>query len=120
MKPFEQYIQEAEHFFSTLDVIDLMSEEQFNEDSAPASTTTGGVASSDAPPMFKKEKVFGHPCISVDSGTYNKCVQGKVPFKRWTKYVENDKLRDEMRTMFKRNKKMLVKNEETGTMVFVR
>jgi hypothetical protein len=91
-----------------------------NEESAAASTTTSGVASPDSPPMFNKSKFMGHPCMEVDDETYSMCVQGKKPFSRWSKYVNDENTRNELKQMYHKNKRVLIKNERTGGMVFIK
>tara|TARA_B100000929_G_scaffold290599_1_gene284912 strand:- start:60636 stop:61061 length:426 start_codon:yes stop_codon:yes gene_type:complete len=90
------------------------------EDSAVASTGTGGVDMPDAKPVFNKSTFAGNPVIEVDDDTYCNCIKGKVPFKRWAKYVENESLRDEMRKMYHKNNKFLMKNSKTGAMSYVK
>lgn len=90
------------------------------EGSAPVTSLTPGVANPDAAPVFTKETHFGHTCISVDPETYRRCIQGKQPFKRWSGYVEDEKLRNEMKDLFYKNKRLLVKNSETGHMSFIK
>lgn len=109
MKTFKEYILEC-------------VEEIVLESESPSSTTAG-VANPDAQPVartFKRGKFMGYPTIEVDDDTYCKCIQGKQPFDRWSKYVEDEELRAEMRTMFQRNKRMLMVNSKTGSMAFVR
>jgi hypothetical protein len=111
----------TKHFpHSSIETVNAGMEDFINEMSTSASTTTGGVANPDAKPMFKKSKFMGHDCIDVDDKTYSDCVKGKKPFKRWAKYVEDESLRSEMKGMYQKNKKMLVRNERTGGMVFVK
>ena len=107
--------------FPNVDARELgdMYKKAVNEQSTAATTQTGGVAMPDAP-KFKKSKFMGHPCIEVDSNTYDACVKGKVPFKRWTKYVEDEELRQQMKDMFYKNKRMLVMDNQTGAMSFVK
>lgn len=114
MKSFSQYL-----FEDTLDSIEEIT--LLREDDA-ASTTTDGVALPDPvnPPVIKRSKFMGCPVIEVDPDTYCKCIQGKVPFARWAKYVEDENLRDAMRNMFHRNQRMLVVNSSTGAMVYVK
>lgn len=101
-------------------VLDSIEEiEPLDEDSAAASTTTGGVAMPDNP-TFKKSKAFGHPCIEVDSDTYHACVKGKIPFKRWTKYVEDETLRSELKSMYYKNKRVLIQDNRSGTMAYIK
>ena len=76
MKTFSEYKQ----------ILESIEEVQLDEDSAPSSTVTGGVAMPDAP-KFKKTRTFGQTCIEVDSDTYHACVKGKMPFKRWLALV---------------------------------
>lgn len=109
MKTFKEYILEG-------------VEEIVLESESPGSTTAG-VANPDtqpSKPVFKRGKFMGHPTIEVDDDTYCKCIRGKQPFERWSKYVQDEELRDEMRKMFQRNKKMLMVNSKTGAMAFVR
>lgn len=90
-----------------------------NEDAA-ATSATAGVANPDAKPVFKKSKFMGHDMVDVDDETFHGFVRGKIPFKRWTKYVENEDLRKSMKDMYYKNKRLLVRNERNGSMVFVK
>jgi hypothetical protein len=111
----------TKHFpHSSIETVNAGMEDFINEMSTSASTTTGGVANPDAKPMFRKSKFMGHPCLEVDDETYSTCMQGKTPFKRWNKYVGDEAQRDEMRSMYKKHKKLLIKNSRTGGMVFVK
>lgn len=85
-----------------------------------ASTVTSGVANPDAKPMIKKSHFMGHPVIEVDDNTYCNCIQGKQPFARWSKYVEDEALRDEMKKTFQRSQRMLMMNSKTGAMAYVK
>lgn len=107
-------------FGETIEEVDVQLYSLLEELSTASSTTTGGVDNPDAPPMFKKSTVFGHPCLEVDADTYHNCVQGKVPFKRWKKYVGDTSLESELKTMYHKNKKLLVKNANTGSMVYLK
>jgi len=103
-----------------IEEIDLGFGLEINEDSTAASTSTGGVANPDAKPLFNKSKFMGHDCIDVDDKTYSTCIKGKVPFKRWAGYVEDESLRAEMKSMYQKKSKILVRNERTGGMVFIK
>ncbi len=117
MKSFKEFTETQ--LLEQAELIDLMS-----EDSEPASTATDGVTNPDAQPMsksvIKRSKVFGHPCIEVDAETFHKCIRGKQPFERWSKYVEDEALRDEMKKTFQRNKRMLMVNSRDGSMAYVK
>jgi hypothetical protein len=63
---------------------------------------------------------MGHDMVDVDDETFHGFVRGKVPFKRWTNYVEDESLRKEMKDMYYKNKRMLVRNNRNGSMVFVK
>lgn len=109
----------AQERLNSLDVIEL------TEQSDTSTTTTAGVSNTDTMPLshkvvIKKTKVFGHPCIEVDPETFHKCIRGKQPFARWSKYVEDEKLRDEMKKTFAQSKRMLVANSRDGSMVYVK
>lgn len=109
MKSFKEFNQ----------IVESIETIQLDEESAEASTTTSGVENPDAKPVFKKTKFMGYPVIEVDDDTYCKCILGKKPFSRWSKFIEDEHLRDEMRSMFARNQKVLMMNSQ-GTMVFVK
>lgn len=109
-----------EYLVDSIEVVDVNLEDFINEMSTAASTTTGGVANPDSKPVFTKSKFMGHPCIDVDDKTYSDCIKGKKPFTRWAKYVEDESLRSEMKGMYQKNKKMLVRNNRTGGMVFLK
>jgi hypothetical protein len=88
-------------------------------ESMAASTSTNGVANPDSKPIFKKSTEFGHPCLEVDSNTYSKCMQGKIPFKRWKNYAESD-IENELKKMYHKTKRMLIKDSRTGSMIFIK
>ena len=89
-------------------------------ESEAASTSTVGVANTDAKPLFSKSKFAGTDCLDVDDATYSQCIKGKQPFKRWKGYVGDEDLRSELRTMYNRKKKLLIRNSKTGGMVYVK
>lgn len=91
-----------------------------DEDSTSASTMTGGVANPDAKPLIKKSKVFGNMCIEVDSDTYHKCHSGKIPFKRWSGYIEDEDLRNEVKSEYKKNKRVMIQDQKSGSMVYIK
>lgn len=118
MKTFKEYLSEtfrADAILSRLETIQLEE-----ETSSASTTTTGGVANPDAKPLFKKSSFAGHPCIECDDETWNNFVGGKKPFKRWMNYVENEDLRKELKDMYYKNSRVLVKNSKTGGMVYVK
>ena len=90
-------------------------------ESTSASTMTSGIANSDSRPLFKKSTFIGHPCIEVDDATYSSCIRGKQPFKRWKKFIQSDEnLRNELKQLYNRNKRVLIKNSKTGGMVYIK
>lgn len=111
MKSFKEYNKAL----SEIETIALDEE----VDGGSASTQTSGVDNPDAKPVFKKSKFMGYPVIEVDDDTYCNCIKGKVPFSRWSKFIEDDNLRDEMREMFKKNQKVLMSNS-VGAMAYVK
>lgn len=113
MKTLKEYLEWIQ-VIETIEYIDLIDESEMS------STNTVGVENPDSKPMIKKTKVFGHPCVEVDSDTYHKCVKGKQPFERWAKYVEDETLRDEMRKTFQRNSRVLIMNSQDGTLAYVK
>jgi hypothetical protein len=109
MKTFKEFLTEESE----------VKEVTLDEESTASSTLTGGVEMP-AAPMFKKTTVFGKPCIEVDSDTYHACVKGKIPFKRWTGYVTDDGLRDEMKKMFYKNKRLMIQDSNSGAMAYLK
>ena len=107
-------------FGDSIETIDIGLEAMINEESTAAGTATGGVAMSDSRPLFVKSKFMNHPVLEVDDETYSHMIKGKQPFKRWHKYVGDEDIRAEMRKMYQKNKRMLIKNSKTGGMVFVK
>jgi hypothetical protein len=117
MKTFKQFLKESNQEIETIEIgigLDL------NEESTSSSTVTGGIANPDAKPLFNKSKFMGQKCLEVDDETYSQCIQGKQPFKRWTKYTKDSVLRDELRSMYNKNKRLLIKNSKTGGMVYIK
>lgn len=105
----------------SIEEVDVQFYKLFEEMSTASSTTTGGVDKPDAEPLFKKSTAFGHPCLEVDADTYHNCVQGKVPYARWKTYISSDyKLENELKKMYHKNKKLLVKNTNTGSMIYLK
>lgn len=119
---WEQALYATAHklFGDSIETIDVDAGSILGEQSTAASTSTGGVAMPDSRPLGRKSKFMGHPCVEVDDETFSQCIRGKTPFKRWAKYVGDDELRGEMRKMYQKNKRMLIKNSRTGGMVFVK
>lgn len=92
-------------------------------ESESVTSTTAGVDTGDAAPLAfkaKKSKVFGHTCLEVDPDTYHSCRCGKMPYERWSKYVEDEELRNEIKSAYNRNGKLLIKNSLDGAMVFIK
>lgn len=88
-------------------------------ESTSSSTSTVGVDNPDSKPIFKKTKEFGVECLEVDSDTYSNCIQGKVPFQRWKKYASTD-IENELKTMYHKSKRLLIKDNKTGSMTFIK
>lgn len=88
------------------------------ESEAPTNVT-GGVANPDGP-VFNKTRFAGYPCVEVDDDTYMKCSQGKKPYARWKKYVEEEELENFVKKEFHKEKKLLMKNKSTGAMSFIK
>ena len=116
MTSFKEYLKES---VNKLEVVEAGFVDLF--ESTAASTMTGGVANPDAKPLFKKSSFAGHPCLTVDDATYSACINGKKPFKHWRKFIQDDeRLRDELKTMYQKNRRVLIKNSKTGAMVYVK
>ena len=93
-----------------------------DEDSTASSTGTGGVAKPDAKPIgsIKRKNVFGSPCFEVDSDTYHSCMKGKIPFKRWSSYIEDETIRNEIKSTYQKSKKVLLQDAKSGSMVYIK
>lgn len=121
MKSFEEFAVdsietiETDLFREIMNIFDSM----VNEDSTSSSTTTAGVQNPDAKPIGISS-FMGHKCIEVDDETYSNCIQGKQPFKRWSHYTNNTDISSELKKMYNRNKKLLIKNKRTGSMVYIK
>lgn len=100
----------------SLDEVDV----GLNELSTTSTTTTSGIDNPDNPMTIKTGKEFGIPCIEVDDETYSNCIKGKVPFKKWKNYTNDKNLENEMKNMYKKNNKLIVKNSKDGMMSFVK
>lgn len=109
---FNQFVDKVD----SIEEIDIGLSEQ----STMASTSTGGVDNPDGPRVFSVKRDLGKPCIEVDSDTYSKCVQGKVPFRRWSKYIDDPKLGKQMRSIYAKHKKVLIKDGKTGSMAYLK
>jgi hypothetical protein len=94
---------------------------ELTEDTA-ASTTTSGVANPDGKVLtsIKRDKFMGHTCYEIDEDSYCNLIQGKTPFKHWAGYISDETVRNEVKTAFYKNKKLLVRNEKTGSMIYVK
>ena len=116
MTSFKEYLIES---VNSLEVVEAGFVDLF--ESTAASTMTGGFANPDAKPLFKKSSFAGSPCIEVDDATYSACINGKKPFKHWRKFIQDDEnLRNELKQMYQKNKRVLIKNSKTGGMVYVK
>lgn len=109
MKTLQEFILES------IEEIDVQLYNYLFED-----TTTTGITNPDSPPLFKTTKFMNVDCLEVDSNTYSKCIQGKIPFKRWKGYTDDSSLESELKRMYHRNKKLLIKDSKTGSMVFIK
>lgn len=114
MKTFREYLNEQ------IEIIDVQFYTLFEDLSTASSTTTDGIENPDAKPLFKKSTVFGKTCLEVDSDTYNACIKGKIPFKRWKNYVGDSELEQEVKKLYYKNKKLLLKNSDTGSMIYLK
>jgi len=90
------------------------------ESDAPTNVTAG-VANPDARPLTKGS-FAGYPCLDVDSETYVKCSRGKgkQPYARWKNYVGDKDLEEFIKKNFNKEKKLLIKNRDTGSMTFLK
>lgn len=104
MIPFE--------IFQTLQVVE----------SDAASTSVDGVATPDSKPIgkIKFRKEFGMNCLDVDDDTYHKCIRGKVPFARWSKYTSDKETEEKLKKLYASGKSVLVKNASTGGMAYIK
>lgn len=107
-----------EFFLSKIDEYNFF----INEDGS--TTTTSGVDNPDAKPLsiknVKRKKVFGYPCFEVDSDTYFQCMHGKLPFSRWSSYISDETIRNEIKSTYQTNKKVLLQDEKSGSMVYIK
>lgn len=113
MKSFKEYLLES------IEIVDI----NFGQilESTGASTLTSGIANSDAAPLFKKSSFAGAPCIEVDDATYSSCINGKKPYSRWSKFIkDNEDLRSELKQIYQKHKRVLIKNSKTGGMVYIK
>lgn len=88
-------------------------------ESEAATNTTDGVANTDLP-KFKKTRFAGCDCIDVDADTYNRCRFGKKPFSRWTSLIDDEDLRNYVKTHYHRSDKLLVREPASGSMMYIR
>lgn len=95
--------------------------ESVDESEAPTNTTSG-VDNPDGAPLFKKSKFAGYPCVEVDGSTYVKCSRGKgkKPYARWKQYVDDDELETFVKKNYQKEKRLLMKNRDTGAMTFIK
>lgn len=117
MKNYKEYIEER-----SISLIEgnIGTVEMLKEDTGPT-VSTAGVAAPDAKMIkVKRETFISRPCFVVDEKTYENCMRGKVPFKRWAGYIEDEGVREEVKDAFYKNKKILVKNEKTGAMSYLK
>jgi hypothetical protein len=115
MKSFSDFLNEQVSLNSIETVV-------LFEDDGAATTQTAGVALSDARPVIhmKRESFLGHPCLTVDSDTYMNCMKGKIPFKRWSSYIPDETMRADVQAMFYKQNRLLLKNETTGAMAYIK
>lgn len=93
--------------------------EELEESDAPT-TTTSGVANPDGKPLFTKTRFAGYPCVEVDNNTYMRCSQGKKKYARWNKYVEEEELENFVKKNFHKEKRLLLKDRDSGAMLFLK
>lgn len=84
------------------------------ESDAPANVTGDAVSNPDSKPIFKQTMVHNKLCLEMDEDTYDKCLGGKIPFARWSKYITDEDLRNQVRSVYNKNKSILIKNSKTG------
>lgn len=99
----------------------LKERSELTESDAPT-TTTSGVAMGDAKPLFTKSKFAGYPCVEVDGETYVNCSRGggKQPYARWKKYVADEELENFIKKNYHKEKRLVMKNRENGSMTFIK
>lgn len=109
--------------FGEMAVEDIEEVEMLDEESTGSSSMTSGVANPDGPRLgtkVKRSRFMGHEVVEVDSDTYHACVKGKMPFKRWTGYIDDEDTRSDVRKLYHRNKRLLVKDSRSGAMAFLK
>lgn len=108
---------------SLQEVQDQLIEELCEEVSANIVNTTGPAI--DMAPtgrrIQRRGKTFGTPTFEVDSNTYSKFMKGKTKGVRWNKYIEDDgDFSPEVKKQYSRHKRMIIRNETTGAMVYLK
>jgi hypothetical protein len=109
MKSFLEFVRDIDIKTLEYDILSIFED----------TTSTAGVANPDAKPIGKS-KFIGYNCVEVDDETYSNCIAGKERFARWVKYVGDDNLRGELKSMYNKNKRLLIKNSKTGGMVYIK
>lgn len=97
----------------------LYNKGTFTETTAP-STTTSGVAGHPQP-AFTKQKNFGYNSIAVDGESFHKLMYKQMN-KHWKNYLRDPKSEfgKAIRKEYNKNRKLILKNSETGEMVFIK
>jgi len=68
-------------------------------------------------PVLTVTQMGNNKCIEMDEDTYEKCIRGKIPFARWSKYIPDEEMRNEVIKMYRKHKSLFIKNAKNGTMV---
>lgn len=84
-----------------------------------ANNVVSGVSGADVP-LGNISRFSGYKTVQVDDQTYQKCIQGKVPFERWSNYVDDQELMNTLKKHYKASKRLLVKNAVSGAMAFIK
>lgn len=77
-------------------------------------STTDGVSNNVTP--LKLSDFAGYKCIHMDSDEYHKCVNGKVPYERWNKYITDEARCASIKEVFSKNQNVIARCDKTGAM----
>ncbi len=95
--------------------------DEFITESDSPTSTTDGVASPDIPMMkIKRSKFMGEECVDLDDDSYYNCIKGKVPFDRWSNYIEDEDMRKQVKSLYHNKSTLMARNTKTGAYAYIK
>jgi hypothetical protein len=74
------------------------------------------------PPMIRRKQFGGHEVFEVDSHTFHRCRLGKLRYHRYSRYVGEDQVGQEIRAYGRQNPRspIVLQDVRTGAMIYLR